>query len=126
MTDPPTIHPIAVYRVEHHPLEQPDTDDGFRWIGDDQDLQRDLQNLVGPVDPDEVTVLVDDAPGGESWDRLLSALLAQQVRMVITHLAPLSSAQRQQLIGMCAQTGAQLITPSDAGRNRAGETLFQE
>jgi hypothetical protein len=48
-------------------------------------------------------------------------LLAEQIQMVITHLAPLSSAQRQQLIGVCAQTGAQLITPGDAGRNRLGE-----
>jgi hypothetical protein len=38
--------------------------------------------------------------------------------MVVTHLAPLSSAQRQQLIGICAQVGTQLITPGDAGRNR--------
>jgi hypothetical protein len=39
--------------------------------------------------------------------------------MVVTHLAPLSPAQRQQLIGVCAATGAQLITPGDAGRTRA-------
>jgi hypothetical protein len=68
-------------------------------------------------------MLVDDAPAGPQWDRLLSGLLGENVRMVVTHLAPLSSAQRQQLIGICAQTGAQLITPGDAGRSRQGEEI---
>jgi hypothetical protein len=62
-------------------------------------------------------MLVDEEPAGNAWDRLLEGLLSENIQMVITHLAPLSSAQRQQLIGMCAQSGAQLITPGDAGRN---------
>jgi hypothetical protein len=124
VADSQPINAIAVYLVEHHPLEQPDTRDAFHWIGDEEELQRDLQNLIGPVELDQVSVLLDEEPVGENWDRLLSAVLAQKVRMVITHLAPLTSAQRQQLIGVCAQSGAQLITPSDAGRNREGETLI--
>jgi len=126
VTDTDPIQPIAVYMVKHHPLEQPGTHDGFRWIGDEQSLRKDLQSLLGPIDVSEVSILVDQQPAGDSWDRLLNALMAGQVRTVITHLAPLSPAQRQQLIGVCAQTGAQLITPSDAGRNRAGEPLRPE
>jgi hypothetical protein len=40
-----------------------------------------------------------------------------EIETVVTHLAPLSSGQRQQLIGVCAFTGASLITPGDGGRN---------
>lgn len=126
MTQSEPIQPIAVYMVEHHPLEQPDTHDGFRWIGGEQELRSDLERLLGPIEFSEISILVDAQPAGEAWDRLLSAVLSGQVRRVITHLAPLSPAQRQQLIGVCAQAGAQLITPSDAGRNRAGETLLPE
>jgi hypothetical protein len=32
----------------------------------------------------------------------------------VTHLAPLTSAQRQQLIAICALCGAQLVTPGNA------------
>ncbi|MGA9532839.1 MAG: hypothetical protein WBR18_09005 [Anaerolineales bacterium] len=123
MPDLEPIHSIAAYMVEHHPLEQLGSEDGFHWIGDDEGLKLDLQNLIGPFKLDEVSILIDEEPAGASWDRLLTAVLAQDVRTVITHLALLSSAQRQQLIGVCAQSGAQLITPSDAGRNREGETL---
>jgi hypothetical protein len=123
---PQLIRPIVLYRVEHHPLEIPDGGAGFRWIGDDPELWHDLQDLIGPVDRDDVSLLVDAEPAGENWERLLEAVLANRVKMVITHLAPLSSAQRQQLIGVCAQSGVQLITPSDAGRNREGETLLPE
>lgn len=45
--------------------------------------------------------------------------------MVITHLAPLTSAQRQQLIAFCAQAGTQLITPGNAGLRRLPEGLAQ-
>jgi hypothetical protein len=77
-----------------------------------------LEGLIGPFDEREVIVLTDETPAGPEWDFLLENLLHEDVRMVVTHLAPLSSAQRQQLIGICAQTGTQLITPGDAGRPR--------
>jgi hypothetical protein len=38
----------------------------------------------------------------------------ERFHTVVTHLAPLSSAQRQQLIGICALSGAQLVTPGNA------------
>lgn len=109
---------IIVYLVESHPLEMPNGKPPFRWLGDPQVVKEDLDDLIGPHDPARVTVLVDEKPGGGDWQRLLSALLAGDIQMVVTHLAPLTSAQRQQLIGVCAETGAQLITPGDAGRNR--------
>lgn len=115
------LQPIALYMIERHPLESPDGDSRFRWIGKQEDIQGELHDLIGEHDPEQVSVLVDSTPAGPAWERLLGALLDGQIRMVITHLAPLSSAQRQQLIGICAQTGAQLITPSDAGRNRENE-----
>lgn len=116
-----TLQPIALYMIERHPLESPDGGPHFRWIGKQEDIEGELQDLIGEHDPAQVSVLVDKTPAGPAWERLLQALLAGQIRMVITHLAPLSSAQRQQLIGICAQAGAQLITPSDAGRNRQNE-----
>jgi hypothetical protein len=116
------IQAIALYMVKSHPLQLQRGEDDFRWIGEDGDFRRDLRDLIGPYDPQHVSVLVDEEPGGPEWKSLLEALLQEEVHMVVTHLAPLSSAQRQQLIGVCAQTGAQLITPSDAGRNRQGES----
>lgn len=112
------IQPIAVYLVERHPLQRPADGDAFRWIGEGQQFPRDLTQLIGPHTQDQVTVLVDDQPAGPAWQRLLDGLIAGDLNMVVTHLAPLTSAQRQQLIGLCDQTGAQLITPADAGRNR--------
>lgn len=117
MSNARQIQPIVLYLIKHHPLQQPDSNDGFRWIGDGEELYRDLQGLIGPHPKEQVSVLVDDKPAGPAWQRMLSALLAGQVNMLVTHLAPLTSAQRQQLIGLCDQTGAQLITPADAGRN---------
>ena len=119
------ISPIAVYLIEHHPLEDRHADAGFRWFQEEGDHEQLLIDLIGPHDSTQVIRLRDREPGGPQWDRLLKALIDEQVEMVITHLAPLSTAQRQQLIAICAQAGAQLITPSDAGRNREGEELFQ-
>ncbi|KPK89089.1 MAG: hypothetical protein AMJ88_18085 [Anaerolineae bacterium SM23_ 63] len=116
-----SLQPIVVYLIEQHPLDLPETGPLFRWLELDNDFKRELEGLIGPFDENDLTMLVDKPPAGSAWKQLLKGLLDEQIQMVITHLAPLSSAQRQQLIGICAQTGAQLITPGDAGRNRLGE-----
>jgi hypothetical protein len=118
------IRPIAVYLIEHHPLQLSQPESGFDWFHADQDLEAELESLIGPHDPEMVTVLTDEEPAGPQWQRLLEAVMDEEIRMVITHLAPLTTAQRQQLIAICAQSGTQLITPSDAGRNRPGDDLF--
>jgi hypothetical protein len=107
--------------IRRHPLDLPQTGPLFRWIRTQEGLHTDLEALIGPFDAQQMSLLIDEQPGGPQWKRLLRSLLAEQVRMVITHLAPLSSAQRQQLIGVCDQTGSMLITPGDAGRNRTRE-----
>lgn len=112
---------IIVYLIERHPLDLPETGPVFRWLEFDNDFRKELEDLIGPFDRQDLTMLVDEEPGGPEWQRMLEDLIEERVSMVVTHLAPLSPAQRQQLIGVCAQTGAQLITPSDAGRNRALE-----
>lgn len=113
------LQPIVLYMIKNHPLQQPGSDDEFRWIGQGEDLYRDLEDLIGPYAADEVSVLVDQQPAGKAWHRLLDGLLeGGRIRMLVTHLAPLSPAQRQQLVGLCDHTGVQLITPADAGRNR--------
>jgi hypothetical protein len=112
---------IVVYMVEQHPLDLGGRQAGFRWLHSNGGSQDELRGLIGGYDVDSLSMLVDQRPAGPAWQQLLTALSAEQVKMVITHLAPLTSAQRQQLIGMCAQNGAQLITPADAGRNRPGQ-----
>lgn len=112
------LQPIIVYLVERHPLELPGTGPLFRWLHLNNDYKRQLGGLIGPFDPEQLTVLVDDTPAGNAWQLLLDNLLQGRVETVVTHLAPLSSAQRQQLIGICAQVGTRLITPADAGRSR--------
>jgi hypothetical protein len=114
------LSPIVVYIVERHPLEIPETGPSFRWLHMDNDFKRELEGLIGPYDADHLSVLIDDVPAGEAWNLMVKSLLDEKIEFVVTHLAPLSSAQRQQLIGICAEVGAQLITPGDAGRNRAG------
>jgi hypothetical protein len=111
------VQPIVVYLIEHHPLEPAHGIDGFHWLPTRDGLRSELEGLIGNCEIDDVTMLVDSQPAGPAWHRLLKALLNDQVRMVVTHLAPLSPAQRQQLIGLCDQAGAQLVTPADAGRN---------
>ena len=120
-----TMQPIVVYRIERHPLEVPETRPAFQWLRTDDGFRRELEGLIGAYDPDEVSVIVDKHPAGPAWRELLRSLLEERIRMVITHLAPLTSAQRQQLIAFCAQSGTRLITPGDAGRRRLSERLSQ-
>lgn len=118
-TAPPTV---LVYVIQHHPLDGPDASASFRWLHQDNGYRRTLEGLLGsPYRPEDFEVLVDERPAGPAWRKLLASLMEEKVVAVVTHLAPLSPAQRQQLIGVCAQTGAQLITPGDAGRNRRPE-----
>jgi hypothetical protein len=117
---PPTV---LVYLIQHHPLDGPDSSSAFRWLHTDNGYRRSLEGLLGsPFRAEDLEILVDDRPAGPAWQRLLASLLEEKVTAVVTHLAPLSSAQRQQLIGMCAQTGAQLVTPADAGRTPQTQT----
>ncbi len=115
------VLPIALYVIERHPLQASNGKPPFRWLGDPAAVEGDLDDLIGSHDPELVSVLVDERPGGPAWNRLLEGLLAGEIQVVVTHLAPLTSAQRQQLIAISADTGAQLITPGDAGRNRASD-----
>ncbi len=115
-----TVRPIVVYVVDHHPLEASRRQDRFRWLHTENGYQRQLRGLIGEYEPERLSILVDRQPAGPEWRKMLQALVDERIKAVVTHLAPLSSAQRQQLIGVCAQSGAQLITPADAGRNRAG------
>ena len=112
------LKPIVVYLIDRHPLEVSEAGSSFRWLHLENDFERELEGYIGPYDPDQLSVLVDEQPAGSAWRTLLDHLLREQVELVVTHLAPLSPVQRQQLIGVCAQVGTQLITPSDAGRNR--------
>lgn len=123
MSETHLVKPIVVYVIERHPLDLPQTGPLFRWIRMQEGLQSDLEALIGPFDPQRMSLLVDAGPGGPQWKLLLQALLEEKVEMVVTHLAPLSSAQRQQLIGVCDQMGSTLITPGDAGRNRWRQAL---
>ena len=110
---------VLVYVIQHHPLERPDASTTFRWLNQDNGYRSSLEGLLGsPFRAEDFEILVDEQPAGPAWRKLLHSLLEERVVAVVTHLAPLTSAQRQQLIGVCAQTGAQLITPGDAGRNR--------
>jgi hypothetical protein len=118
MEPTPSLPPIVVYLIERHPLDLPETGPLFRWLRSEDDMRRQLEGLIGPYDPDDLRVLLDHEPAGPAWKQLLNGVIQEKVRTVVTHLAPLTSAQRQQLIGVCAEMGARLITPSDAGRNR--------
>ncbi len=121
MTASRAIRPIVVYVIDHHPLEAFRRSDRFRWLHTENGYQSQLQGLIGGFEPERLSILVDQQPAGPAWRRMLQALVDEHVQAVVTHLAPLSPAQRQQLIGVCAHTGAQLITPGDAGRNRPAE-----
>jgi hypothetical protein len=108
------VQAIAVYLIDRPRLSLPETGPLFRWLGKDGDVQGDLENLIGPHDARSVRLLIDNVPGGPAWDELLTGLKAEQFHTVVTHPALLSSAQRQQLIGVCALSGAQLVTPGNA------------
>lgn len=118
MTKARKERPIVIYLVERHPLDLPETGPVFQWLHTDNDYQRQLEDLLGPYDKERLTMMVDSQPAGPAWREMLEGLLDESIDKVVTHLAPLSSAQRQQLIGVCAQTGTQLVTPGDAGRSR--------
>lgn len=111
---PPVVQAIAVYLIDRPRLSIPETGPLFRWLGKDGDVQKDLENLLGPHDGHTVRLMIDTVPGGPAWDELLTGLKAERFHTVVTHLALLSSAQRQQLIGVCALSGAQLVTPGNA------------
>ncbi len=110
------IRPIVVYLIEQHPLETA-SNSRFRWLADGENRQQYLEAFLGNYDPDNLSLMIDKHPAGPAWREMLRGLIDEKVKMVITHLAPLSSAQRQLLIGLCADSGAQLITPGDGGRN---------
>jgi hypothetical protein len=119
MANGPVVQPIVVYQIERHPLEVREPARPFRWLRGDEGFHTELEGLIGRFDPKDVSVLVDHQPAGPAWKELIRSLLDERVRMVITHLAPLSPGQRQQLIAFCAESGTHLITPGDAGRRRA-------
>jgi hypothetical protein len=112
------LQPIAVYIIEKHPLEKNTPGPVFQWLNLDNNYKRQLRHWIGPHDPQAVSFLIDEGSAGPAWDVLFDGLHSGQIKRVITHLAPLSNAQRHLLIGTCAEQGAHLITPSDAGRNR--------
>jgi hypothetical protein len=112
---------VVVYMVKKHPLESPEEGPFFRWLHFDHDFRQQLEGIIGPYDPQKLTLMVDNEPAGEVWAQLLEDLMQERIKFLVTHLAPLTPAQRQQLIGVCAQVGTQLITPSDAGRNRQSQ-----
>ena len=108
----------VIYYVRRHPLEWQKNDSGFEWLEVGRDQSDTLKEMLGEFDPEIVEFKVDEEPAGKEWLTLLQDLVDDKIDRVITHLAPLSSAQRQQLIGICSEVGAHLVTPSDAGRNR--------
>src|SRR5512136_3084611 len=98
---------VLVYLIQHHPLDGPDGSSAFRWLHTDNGYRRSLEGLLGPsFRAEDLEILIDAEPAGPAWRKLLASLMQENVNAVVTHLAPLSPAQRQQLIGVCAQTGA--------------------
>ncbi len=110
----PILQSIVVYVVDPPPLSFPENAPLFPWLADPGSMHENLDGLLGPHDPDSVVLLIDDTPGGPAWESLLEEIREERVQVLVTHLAPLSAAQRQQLIGMCALSGVQLVTPGNA------------
>lgn len=108
---------IAVYVVDHHPLELSGDKSKFQWLHTDNGYVKELQELIGPFNPQKLQIIQDEKPAGDQWKDLIKSIVKGEIRIVITHLAPLTSGQRQLLIGVCAHSGARLITPGDGGRN---------
>lgn len=108
---------IVVYIIEHHPLEPGFGSRPFRWLQSENGLLKQLKGIVGPFDPDNLDILKDPNPAGPAWNQLLESLKRGEIGTVVTHLAPLTAGQRQQLIGVCAFMGASLVTPGDGGRS---------
>src|SRR3989337_2230426 len=110
----PETQSIAIYVINRPGLSTPESGPLFEWLGTDQETEAGLEGLLGPFDPKSIQWMVDDGPTGPAWHELLEGLTDGRFQIVVTHLAPLTSAQRQQLIGVCAISGAQLVTPGNA------------
>ena len=110
----PETQSIAVYVINRPRLATPESGRLFEWMGTDQETEAGLEGLLGPYDPKAIQWMVDEGPVGPAWMELLEGLTSGKFQAVVTHLAPLTSAQRQQLIGVCAISGAQLVTPGNA------------
>jgi len=110
----PILQSVAVYVVDPPPLSSPGAEPIFPWLATRSAMKEALETLIGPHDEEAVVLLVDPQPAGAAWEVLLQGIREERFQVVVTHLAPLSSAQRQQLIGMCALSGAQLVTPGNA------------
>jgi hypothetical protein len=124
LDSPPVVQAIAVYLIDRPRLSLPETGPLFRWLGKEGDMRADLEDLLGPHDPATIHLLIDSTPAGAAWVELLDGLKHERFQTVVTHLATLSSAQRQQLIGVCALSGAQLVTPGNAiGATKPGPRL---
>lgn len=121
MPPSPGIRTVLVYLIERHPLEVGRSGSPFRWLDLEGDLYAQVEAMVGNFDRDGLHVLRDKHPAGPAWRELLTRIIEGQVDVVVTHLAPLTGGQRQQLIGLCAQNGTRLITPGDAGRDTHGQ-----
>jgi len=111
------IEPIVVYMVKRHPLETMSDKIPFRWLHADNGFQKELIGYIGLFDPDELSILIDEYPAGPAWIQLIDGVLSGKIHIIVTHLAPLTSGQRQKLIGVCDHSGVKLITPGDGGRN---------
>jgi hypothetical protein len=111
------VETIVVYMVDRHPLEKMNDISPFRWIHPNNGIVKEIMGYIGHFKPTDLSILVDEGPAGPAWMQLMNGLLEGKIETVITHMAPLTSGQRQQLIGVCAYTGARLVTPGDGGRN---------
>lgn len=114
MEFPETLQPIVVYLVDRPSFDRTEGGPLFPSLDPSAASLADLEELVGPHDPNEVHTFVDEVPAGPAWHDLLQGVVDERYRTVVTNLAPLSSAQRQQLIGVCAVSGARLVTPGNA------------
>lgn len=108
---------IVVYLVDHHPLDTGLHENPFRWLRSGDGFVQELKGIIGPSDPDDMSILKDPGPSGPAWHQMLELLEKGEIGTVVTHLAPLTSGQRQQLIRVRAFMGASLVTPGDGGRN---------
>ena len=108
---------IVVYIIDHHPLETTVKESPFRWLQSDDGMVHELSGIIGPFDPSNLSIMKDPSPSGPAWHKMLEALEKGEIGTVVTHLAPLTSGQRQQLIGVCAFMGTSLVTPGDGGRS---------
>jgi hypothetical protein len=111
------VESIVVYMVNRHPLDSTSDLPPFRWLKTNNGFLKELKGYIGPFDPDQLSILIDESPAGPVWSQLMDNVISGKIQTIITHLAPLTSGQRQQLIGVCAYSGVKLVTPGDGGRN---------